>query len=101
MALKQAAAWLVQMPVAPEQVITAHVWLYYFADLPLTSTEIRFSPATLAALPVGTVAVWESHYADRVGLRYSTLTDPTQGWHALRRFGDTVVLFRKVAPAQP
>jgi hypothetical protein len=98
--LEQAAAWLEQNSIDPARIVAMHVWLYYFADLPVTPTNLS-TPHTLDALPPGTVVVWEAHYADRWGLRYAELSDPRQGWRELQRYGDSAVIFQKLAQAQP
>jgi len=68
-----------------------------------------FDPQALSELPAGTIAVWDSHYADDFGLRYSTFTAMPTQWVMLKQFEAStpgtfsnadarLVIFRKEHP---
>jgi hypothetical protein len=95
-ATQQAATWLQAEGISSENVISTHVWFYYYYHLPLNDGRLWTRPPDLMGLPKGTIVVWDKHYSDRWQLLFSALANPSKNWRQLAEFSDnTVVIFQK------
>ena len=94
-ALKNAAVWLRHSGVGQETVIATHIWFEYFYD----RNNISLSEP-VAALPEGTIVIWDQHYSERAGLVYDDLVNQSGCWQELAQFGEGPVaaIFLKAAP---
>jgi hypothetical protein len=117
-AAQSAASWLRQMGLAGGRIVATHAYVHYFlpghlnAFRPGGDPENLYTfeqPGQLSELPPGTVAVWDSHYSEDFGLRYSTFTSEPKQWAKLKEFDASVpgpfsnpdariVIFRKEQP---
>lgn len=99
-AQQEAAAWLRDHETPLADVHAAHIvfWQHYEPRWRTSSQPWWFDAPNL---PVGSVFVWDSKYADARGLEWKDLTNPAGDWRELARFGDVdtgsaAVIFERV-----
>ncbi len=88
--LEEAASWVRDEGLNHSPVVATHIWFYYYLPLRVGTPE-----PPLAALPVGTVLVWDSKYSELQGWTLAELSDPDNGWELLQQFGGDVRIYRK------
>jgi len=95
-ACQQAAEWLHNRGYNTNQVVSTHVWFYYYFDLPLVDGTLWTQFHDLDEFHTGTIVVWDAHYSDRKYLPLSSLVDPSKGWQEIAEFqARTIILFQK------
>jgi hypothetical protein len=93
-ALADAAHYLKSKGVEANRVYSAHVYMVYLYDLPLLTNNL-YHPDP-ASIQEGEYVIWDQHYSDRWGIRYSELEDPASNFKLVESFYDgQVVLFQK------
>jgi hypothetical protein len=97
-AAESAASWLRQAGLASGRIVATHAYVHYFLPGHLnpyrpggdSENLYTFEPPRLSELPTGTIAVWDSHYSEDFGLRYSTFTSEPNQWKELKEFHVTI-----------
>lgn len=89
--LREASNWIHEEGIIYPAVVTTHPWFRYFHDLPSDSVP------PLDSLPAGSIAIWETHYADRFGIPIENLEN-SDGWVQLEEFNSSdakAIIFQK------
>lgn len=95
-AVQDAATWLRDSGTEHDQVWSSHVWFYHFADLNWTPQRMWSTPIDLEAAPSGTLLVWDSRYAPRMGAPYEALESSSDDWETLwASENQAAVVFRR------
>ncbi len=97
-AMKKAVQWIHNENLDKNDIISTHVYLYYFLPkrVPTVTLWEKFGP--LQNMAPGTIVIWDVHYSDRWNLNYDHLTDKKNKWKKMNEFGDgTVVIFQKTS----
>lgn len=95
-ALREAYEYIHAEGVVPEMVYSTHAYFNYLYDLPMANW--LYQP-DLMGMKEHSIVVWERHYADRWGVSYARLTDPTASFRLRKSFADGhVVVFEKIIP---
>jgi len=94
-AMIKTADWL-QQEAPGATVVARHVWFLYACRLPMPSQSFP-NDIILADLPVGSFAVWDEKYADKLGLPLTVLRSATGDWVERRNEDNRVLVFQKVA----
>ncbi len=112
-AVEAAADWLRQQGMSAGPLVSTHVLIHYFLPghlLPLRPgvdpDALWSNPPSPAAMPVGTVVVWDSHFSPGFGLPYDSLASSDLiRWRRLKTFEfpyerpyGRVEIFRKEKP---
>ncbi len=90
-AIRDAAIWLKNREFRPENIITANVWGYYFADIPCRPGQDWRRQHALPEIAPGSVVIWDRHYAERRGLILAQMKADPQNWQPLAAFGEGAV----------
>jgi hypothetical protein len=80
-AVRQAANWVRAQHLASAPIVTANVWFDFLLPYSVRSQDLWVQTKNPNLLPLGTVAVWDSKYANSYGLPLSALQNGT--WREL------------------
>lgn len=91
----EAARWMKSRPVAPTNVVSTHVYFYYFYDLPWRPDQDWTRPPPIDSMPRGTFAVWDQSYSDRWGMNRDGFRAEL-GWRRVAQFdGGEVEIYER------
>lgn len=91
----EAANWLRSRSVAPENVVSTHVYVYLYYDLPWRPDLDWTRPPPVASMPPGTFAVWDQNYSDRWGMKRDGFREEL-GWQRVAQFdGGEVEIYER------
>jgi hypothetical protein len=67
----EAGRWFITSEYRDRMVLGAHVWFYYAAGVDKRDEKVSrpITPDNIRAAPAGTIIVWDSHYAHRLGYK--------------------------------
>jgi hypothetical protein len=91
--MRDVAAWVRAQGFAPSRVIARHPWFAYDFDRRYPRMDHSF---TTTNWPVGTVVVWDQHYAGRYGAKLADLRKPP--WRVLKSFDHVAVVVERTTP---
>jgi len=96
MAIKNAIEWIRKQGLEKNGIISTHVYFYHLFPKKVPPKTIWEKFPTLSTMPAGTLFLWDNHYSDEWGFKYSDFISNITTWELLQEFEKkTVVIFRK------